>query len=92
MNKKGMMMGATEKAKIIISKHEKRQYITSSSSREWVSLVECIPAIGKALDPWAIFKGKVHKASWMKALRAGHIALSDTGWIKRLFQSCDCSI
>jgi hypothetical protein len=80
MDEKGTMMGASEKVKIIISKYEKRQYMTTSGSREWVSLLECISAIGKALPPWVIFKGKVHKASWMKTLESGHIALSDTGW------------
>src|SRR5436190_18962205 len=80
MDEKDIMMGAIEKIKIIILKYEKRQYMTASGSREWVSLVECISAVGKALNSWIIFKGKVHKASWMKALRFGHIALSETGW------------
>ena len=52
----------------------------ASNSREWVSLIECILVIGKALDSWIIFKDKVHKAAWIKALRSGHIALSKTGW------------
>ena len=80
MDEKGIMMGASEKAKVIISKYEKRQYMTANGSREWVSLLECISATGKALSPWVIFKGKMHKASWMKTLKSGHIALSDNGW------------
>ena len=80
MDEKGVMMGASEKVKVIISKNEKRQYMTASDSREWVSLIECISVIGKAQDPWIIFKGKMHKASWMQTLQSGHIALSETGW------------
>jgi 4-hydroxybenzoate polyprenyltransferase len=80
MDEKGVMMGAAEKTRVIISKHEKKQYMTASGSREWVSFLECISATGKALSPWIIFKGKMHKASWMKALKSGHIALSDNGW------------
>ena len=80
MDEKGVMMGASEKVKVIISKNEKRQYMTASGSREWVSLIECISVIGKAQDPWIIFKGKMHKASWMQTLQSGHIALSETGW------------
>ena len=80
MDEKGIMMGAAEKARIIISKYEKRQYMTATGSREWISLVECISTIGKALSPWIIFKDKVHKASWMKTLHSGHIALSENGW------------
>jgi DDE superfamily endonuclease. len=63
MNKKGVMMEATEKVKVIISKNEKRQYMTASGSQEWVSLIECISVIGKAQDSWIIFKDKMHKAS-----------------------------
>ena len=81
MDEKGVMMGASEKVKVIISKNEKRQYMTASGSREWVSLIECISVIGKAQDPWIIFKGKMHKASWMQTLQSGHIALSETGWM-----------
>ena len=80
MDEKDIMMGALEKIRVIISKYEKRQYMTASGSREWASLMECISAAGKALSPWIIFKGKVHKASWMKALHSDHIALSDNGW------------
>ena len=34
MNEKDVMMGVTEKMKIIISKNEKRQYMTASDSQE----------------------------------------------------------
>ena len=81
MDEKDVMMGASEKMKIIISKKEKRQYMTASGSREWVSLIECISVIGEAQDPWIIFKGKMHKASWMQILKSGHIVLSETGWM-----------
>ena len=81
MNEKGIMMDAIKKVKIIILKYEKRQYMTASSSCEWVSLIEYISITGKALDSWIIFKGKMHKTSWMKTLQSGHITLSKIGWM-----------
>jgi sarcosine oxidase delta subunit len=80
VDEKGIMMGVSNKVKVIISKYEKRQHMSDSGCREWVSLIECISAVGKALDPWLVFKGRAHTASWMKTLRSGHIALSDRGW------------
>ena len=35
---------------------------------------------GKKCPPWIIFKGKLLKASWLKVLKSGHIAVSNNGW------------
>ena len=51
IDKKDIIIGVLEKVQVIISKYEKRQYITATGNCEWVSLVECISAIGKALSP-----------------------------------------
>ena len=80
MDEKGIIMNAIKKVKIIISKYEKRQYMTASGSCEWISLIECILAVGKTFSLWIIFKDKMHKTSWMKILQSGHITLSETGW------------
>ena len=52
----------------------------ASNNCEWISLMKCISAARKALSSWIIFKDKVHKTFWMKALHSNHIALSDNGW------------
>ena len=84
MNEKGIMTKVCEKIKIIILKYEKRQYMTTFDSQEWGFLIECILAIEKAFSPYVIFKGKVHKAFWMKALQSGHIVLSNNSWTNEL--------
>ena len=80
MNEKDVMMRVTEKMKIIISKNEKKQYMTASDSWEWVSLIECISVIEEAQNSWIIFKDKIHKISWMQILKSDHIVFSETGW------------
>ena len=80
MDEKGIMTGANEAVKCIISKYEKKTFMTAEGSREWVSLIECISMANKKCPPWIIFKGKLLKASWLKVLKSGHIAVSDNGW------------
>jgi hypothetical protein len=80
MDEKGIMTGANEAVKCIISKHEKKLFMTAIGSREWVSLIECISMANKTCPPWIIFKGKLLKASWLKALKSGYIAVSENGW------------
>jgi hypothetical protein len=55
------MLGIISKVKVIISKHEKKQYITEPGNCEWVLMIECILLkAGCRLRPclWFIFKGK----------------------------------
>ena len=56
MDKKGFMQGVVGKVKVIISRHEKRQYITQPGNREWVSLIEAVLVGGKLIRPFIIFK------------------------------------
>ena len=58
MDEKGFMMGVIAKLRVMISKHEKKAYMTQSGNREWVSLIECVSMTGKLLPLWIIFKGK----------------------------------
>ena len=82
MDEKGFMMGVIAKLRVMISKHEKKAYMTQPGNREWVSLLECVSLTGKSLPLWMIFKGKQLMKAWREALADPHgeIAVSDNGW------------
>ena len=80
MDEKGVMMGYIGKVKVVISRHEKKIYMTQPGNREWVSVIECISLDGRRTRPWIIFKAKQHQRAWFSALPDAHIALSDNGW------------
>jgi len=60
MDEKGVMMGYIGKVKVIVSKYDKKAYMTQPGNREWASLIECISLDGRRTRPWIILKGKVH--------------------------------
>jgi DDE superfamily endonuclease len=80
MDEKGVMMGYIGKVKVIVSKYDKKIYMTQPGNREWASLIECISQDGRRTRPWAILKGKQHQDAWFKALPGVHIAMSANGW------------
>jgi len=47
VDEKGLMMGFIGKVRVIISKYEKKVYMTQPGNREWVSLIECISLDGR---------------------------------------------
>ncbi len=50
MDEKGFMMGVIAKLRVMISKHEKKTYMTQPGNREWVSLLECVSLTDKSLS------------------------------------------
>jgi len=64
MDEKGVLLGIIGKVKVIILRHEKKQYMTEPRNREWATLIECVPLKASACRPrprpWIIFKGKQH--------------------------------
>jgi len=42
MDKKGVIIGYIGKVKVIVSKYDKKAYMTQPGNREWASLIECI--------------------------------------------------
>src|SRR6266480_1859128 len=80
MDEKGVMMGFIGKVRVIVSKHDKKIYMTQPGNREWVSLIECISLDGRLTRPWVIFKAKQHQKAWFSAFPEVHIGLSDNGW------------
>jgi hypothetical protein len=47
MDEKGVMMGYIGKVKVIVSKYDKKIYITQLGNRKWASLIECISQDGR---------------------------------------------
>jgi hypothetical protein len=80
MDEKGVLMGCIGKVRVIVSKYDKKAFMTEPGSREWVSLIECVSLDGRRTRPWIIFKGKLHQKSWLSLYPDAHIALSDNGW------------
>ena len=51
INEKGIMMGLIRKVRVIVSKYDKKIYMTQPGNREWVSLIECISLDGHWIRP-----------------------------------------
>jgi len=51
MDEKGVMMGLIGKVRVIVSKYDKKIYMTQPGNREWVSLIECISLDGRRIRP-----------------------------------------
>lgn len=57
MDEKGYIIGVIGRLKVIISKQEKKAFMTQDGNRQWVTLVECISmAANKLLRPSIMFK------------------------------------
>jgi hypothetical protein len=78
----GFMMGIASTSKVITSSDTiGRATVIQPGDREWVTAIECINASGWCLPPFVILKGKLHQASWYKALPPDWVlAVSNNGW------------
>ena len=77
MDEKGIMMGLIRKVRVIVSKYDKKIYMTQPGNREWISLIECISFDRHQIMPWVIFKVKQYQKVWFLTLPGVHINLSD---------------
>lgn len=67
MDEKGVQLGGGRKndgRKYIISRRRRRQVRTASDNLELVTVIECVSANGKCIDPGFIFKGKRLNKVW----------------------------
>ena len=60
--------------------------VKTTNVRTWTSIVECISALGVALDPLIIFKAKSIQEQWFKKdfltkHPNWHVTFSENGWI-----------
>ena len=89
MGEKRSMQGIIVQLRVMLSKYEltkdgiakdekklkKKVHMTQCGNREWVSLIECVPLIGRILKPWIIFKGKLQQCCWWEVLDALEVAI-----------------
>jgi hypothetical protein len=87
MDEKGCGLGGVlgQATKVIIPSYLKSAFRLAPDSREWVSIIECISATGKALAPYFIFKGQVVLQRWEDTLelcfgRDWKCGVSENGW------------
>ena len=64
MDEAGIMEGQGLNALVVGSTSRRIAQKKQPGSRAWTSFIECISAIGKALDPLVIFKGKSCQQQW----------------------------
>jgi hypothetical protein len=78
----GFAMGLTATAKVITrAEYYGRRSLLQPGNREWVTAVECTNALGWALPPCVIFKGKVFIQSWFDNLpNDWRFEVSLNGW------------
>jgi hypothetical protein len=81
-DEKGFMIGQARKGKVICRRKRRNVRVRHPGNREWVSVMECISADGRVLDPLYIYMGKAH-------LMGNHdyeeedpavFAISENGW------------
>ena len=84
MNEMGIMEGQGQNG-LVVGSAEKRQTLKKDPGiRNWISILEAINALGKALPPLVIFKGKSVQQQWfpldMEFLNQWAFDASDNGW------------
>jgi hypothetical protein len=60
MDEKGVMLGFISKVRVIVSKYDKKVYMTQPGNQEWASLIKCISLNGRRTRLWVILKAKQH--------------------------------
>ncbi|ODM14863.1 hypothetical protein SI65_09615 [Aspergillus cristatus] len=80
----GFAMGLIATARVVTrAETVGRPALLQPGNREWVTAIECINAMGWALPPCIVFKGKSHIQAWYEdnALPSDwRIELSENGW------------
>jgi hypothetical protein len=87
MDEKGCMKGIGDNQKVIVPRREGETFSTQPGNREWVSIIECISALGYLLPPFVIFEGSRIQHAWIPDDLDGDtvIQVSPNGWT-------DCNI
>jgi hypothetical protein len=82
MDESGAGLGFIQKSYIIGPEEEKDARASMDANREWVTLIETISAIGKALEPFFINKGAQVLRDLMEAMvkSGATFAVTHNGW------------
>jgi len=77
-------MGVITTAKVVTGTDRAgRPRTTQLGNREWVTIIECINALGVVIPLLVIFEAVMHQAAWYKDDIIPHnwsIGVSDNGW------------
>ncbi|KAJ9298765.1 transcriptional regulator family: Helix-turn-helix [Paecilomyces variotii] len=80
----GYAMDLTATAKVVTrAEYYGKRQVIQPGNREWVTSIECVNAMGWALSPCIIFKGKTHMQAWYEdpnLPKDWRIEISDNGW------------
>ena len=80
----GFAMGLIATARVVTrAETVGRPALLQPGNHEWVTAIECVNAMGWALPPCIVFKGKSHIQAWYEDDALPHdwrIELSDNGW------------
>ena len=60
----GIALGVCNSHTILGTTATTKSYMQTPENREWVSIIECVSAIGKKIKPVIIFRGKSLQSSW----------------------------
>jgi 4-hydroxybenzoate polyprenyltransferase len=84
MDEAGIMEGLGDNGLVLGSSRKKFALRRQPGSRAWTSVLECINALGIALPPLIIFKGKSVQQQWfpqeLQAYAEWFFTASDKGW------------
>ena len=67
VDESGFSIGKIEAPQVIINLNIHQKYQSQLGRQEWVSVVECISGIEKAILPLVIFKGESLSSTWIPA-------------------------
>ena len=78
----GVALGVCTNQQVIADARKKKAYNKSPESREWVSVLECVSAVGKKLQCLVIFKGKSLQSTWFPSVNTPDwlYTTSANGW------------
>jgi len=68
MDETGVALGVCTNQQVIADARKKKAYNGSPESREWVSIIECINAVGTKLQCLVIFKGVHLQTTWIPSI------------------------
>jgi len=78
----GCQMGVISTARVVTGTDRAgRPRTVQPGNREWVTIIECINAMGASIPPLVIFEAIMHQAAWYQAIPPDwSIGVSENGW------------
>jgi hypothetical protein len=81
MDETGVAQGACDNSRVLTDAKKRKTYCQSSGDREWVSIVEVVSAVGVALKPVVILRGKALHTTWFPSIVPDWLyTYSERGW------------